>query len=135
MRFGGWYPDYVLRLAKRELCKFDPAPVHEKLIVEGAIGQLRQPLLHFSYRNIDDLLEKQKRYITAGAQQLQLNRRRARGFMYASARATWTFVRLYFLQVGFFDGYQGLLSAIFKSQVVFWKYIAVRFETEQRQWE
>lgn len=133
MRFGGWYPDYVLRLARRDRCRFDPAPVHEKILVTGLTAKLHHHFLHYSYRSIADVLEKQKNYALLGAQRLKAQKYtrsqpRAVSLISAIGHSFWTFFRLYVVQLGALDGRQGLISAIFKSQETFWKYVAVEFE-------
>lgn len=132
MRFGGWYPDYVLRLAQRKCCRFDPVPIHEKLIVEGSIGVFTHHFLHYSYRNIDDVLSKQKRYALASAEKIRQKKGFRVGILGATVRSFWTFLRLYILQLGILDGRLGFISAAFKSQEVFWKYVAAGFEPEKK---
>jgi len=123
MRHGGWYPDRVLRLARRTNVRFDPTPVHEKMLVSGRIAELKQPMLHYSYRSIEDVLAKQKTYALAGAAK-KSGAGVSGGVVMALLRSGWTFVRLYGLQLGFLDGRQGLVAALAKSQETFWKYLA-----------
>jgi glycosyltransferase involved in cell wall biosynthesis len=132
MRFGGWYPDYVLRLARRESCRFDPTPVHEKLIVDGSIGTLKHHFLHYSYRSISDVLSKQKRYALANAGKIREKKGSRASILKAVLRSAWTFLRLYVIQLGLLDGRHGFISATFKSQEVFWKYVATEFEPNDR---
>jgi glycosyltransferase involved in cell wall biosynthesis len=133
MRFGGWYPDYVLRLAKRELACFDQALVHERLLVNGRIEHLKQHFLHYSYYDISDVLRKQRTYALLSGQRIRQYRGAHINVMLTLLRALWTFNRLYLLQLGFLDGRQGLISAIFKSQEVFWKYVAAEFDATYSQ--
>jgi glycosyltransferase involved in cell wall biosynthesis len=123
MRHGGWYPDRVLRLARRANARFDPTPVHEKMLVSGRIAELKQPMLHYSYRSIEDVLAKQKTYALAGAAK-KSGAGVSGGMAMALLRSGWTFVRLYVVQLGLLDGRQGLVAALAKSQETFWKYLA-----------
>ena len=123
MRHGGWYPDRVLRLARRANARFDPTPVHEKMLVSGRIAELKQPMLHYSYRSIEDVLAKQKTYALAGAAK-KSGAGVSAGVVMALLRSGWTFVRLYGVQLGFLDGRQGLVAAVAKAQETFWKYLA-----------
>ena len=45
MRHSGWWPDPVLRLFKRGSGHFSDDLVHERLLVEGSVGQLSHPLM------------------------------------------------------------------------------------------
>ena len=40
MKHGGWWPDYVIRLAQRGQCRFSDRLVHEVLVVDGSLGTL-----------------------------------------------------------------------------------------------
>lgn len=133
MRFGGWYPDYVLRLAKREVAHFDPVPVHEKLIVNGQLGRMKSDFLHYSYSDISDVLEKQRRYALLSSQKIRARSGNQISVIAASFRSLWAFFRLYVLQLGLLDGRQGFISAVFKAQEVFWKYVAAEFEAPKHQ--
>jgi glycosyltransferase involved in cell wall biosynthesis len=124
MRHGGWYPDRLLRLARRSKAKFDPTPIHEKMLVTGKTATLSAPILHFSYRSIEDVLTKQKNYSLAGAA-----KKRGAGasanLLTALGLGIWTFTRAYLFRLGFLDGSQGFVAAVTKSQETFWKYLAV----------
>jgi glycosyltransferase involved in cell wall biosynthesis len=133
MRHGGWRPDYILRLARRNVCQFDLAPIHEKMIVNGPTGYLHGKLLHYSYPTIDKVLAKQARYALDSAR--EKSGPRGSGYSVASAmcRSMFKFIQLYIVRLGFLDGTPGLLAAISKSQETFWKYAAVRFLTESQE--
>ncbi len=44
MRHSGWYPDYVLRLFRRGSARFSDDLVHERVICEGIVARLKEPL-------------------------------------------------------------------------------------------
>ena len=124
MRHGGWYPDRILRLAKRERARFDPTPIHEKMLVDGNVSELKYPLLHYSYRSVEDVLAKQKSYAIASGKK-KLADGQYSGVATALFRSAWTFTRLFIFQLGFLDGRHGLIAAMSKSQEAFWKYLIV----------
>ncbi|WP_206682822.1 glycosyltransferase family 2 protein [Chthonobacter albigriseus] len=124
---GGWYPDRVLRLARRDKARFTPDVVHEQLLVDGPVGDLPSDMLHHSYRSIADLLEKQRRYALASAARRR-GEGRSGGLAIAIARSAWTFLRLYGLKAGFLDGAHGFVAAAAKAQETFWRYLAVGWE-------
>jgi glycosyltransferase involved in cell wall biosynthesis len=122
MRYGGWSPDWVLRLARRSKCRFDPALVHEKLIVSGPTARLRFPMDHFSYRTHADILRKQEHYANAAAKMKRVAGERS-SFLKAGFRAAWTFLRLYIIRLGFLDGILGLIAAKMKTKETFLKHM------------
>ncbi len=119
-RFG-LHPDYVLRLFRRDCGHFSNDAVHERVILEGSCGKLTAPLLHFSFDNLEQVLNKMDHYSSLGAQQLFERGRRA---TYATAigKGFWSFVRSYFFQLGFVDGKEGLMLAVSYSEGTYYKY-------------
>jgi len=124
---GGWYPDRILRLARREAARFTPDRVHERLVVEGAVGDLTADMVHHSYRSIDEVLDKGRRYALASAAERRARGKRG-GLATALLRATWAFLRHYLLKQGFRDGAHGFVAALAKAQETFWRWLAVGWE-------
>jgi len=119
MRFGGWANDRVLRLAKRGHCRFSSDLVHESLICEHPARTLAGTLTHLSYRSVGDVFNKQIQYARLGAQKITESGQRKKS---PALSALWTFIRLYFFQLGFLDGWRGTLAAAAKSYETFWRY-------------
>lgn len=110
VRHGGWYPDRTIRLFRRGKGRFQPRAVHEAVQVEGAVGHLRQPLDHFTYRSLSAYLLRMERYSTLAAEELWREGRRAR-WTDLSLRPLVTFLRMYLVRAGFRDGTPGLILA------------------------
>lgn len=118
----GWRPDYVLRLFRRDSAKFSDDLVHERVITEHAIGQLKNHLLHYSYLNFSQVLAKIEAYSSASAQ--QAFSRGERGSMAkAVIHGAWAFFRTYVLRAGFLDGAHGLALSISNAQTSYYKYV------------
>jgi glycosyltransferase involved in cell wall biosynthesis len=63
MHGGGFTPDYQLRLLKRSEARYDLArEVHEVVMLDGAAGYLKEPLIHYNYLTWEQFAAKQKRY-------------------------------------------------------------------------
>lgn len=124
---GGWYPDRILRLARRSQARFSPDVVHERMEVEGVVADLSGDLLHHSYRSIDEVLEKGRRYALASAAARRA-KGKSGGLLSAIFRAKWAFIRHYFLKRGFLDGAHGFVAALSKAQETFWRWLAVGWE-------
>ena len=52
MKAGGWTPDYTLRLARRSKAGFTDHFLHAHMTVQGVTADLRQPIVHYSYRTL-----------------------------------------------------------------------------------
>lgn len=58
---AGWFPDFQLRLFRHGLVRYE-RPVHEIAVVDGQIGYLQSPLVHFNYEDVEQFHKKQQRY-------------------------------------------------------------------------
>ena len=108
-RRAGWFPDYQLRLLKRECARYDPArEVHEVVILDGQAGYLKNVLIHYNYDTLSQFLERQNRYTDYEARILyeQGIRPRLRNFILQPLRE---FRRRYVSLQGWKDGFHGLL--------------------------
>lgn len=122
MRHGGWWPDYVLRLFRRDCGRFTDAAVHESIIVEGEVGRLKSPLLHDAFINLDEVLHKVNSYSTLGAEMLY--RRGVRSSLTKAVfKGIWTFIRTYWLKAAFLDGRQGFMLSISNAEGTYYKYM------------
>jgi len=126
MRYGGWWPDYVLRLFRRGAGEFSQVLVHENVLLIGKVEKLREPIIHYSYVSLEQLLDKINKYSSAGAKQAQRKNKRG-GLGRALARSCWTFFRAYCLRAGFLDGSAGLIAAISKAEETYYRYLKLSF--------
>jgi hypothetical protein len=117
----------MIRLARRDKAKFTPTIVHESLVVEGEVGSLEDPLLHYSFRNIDDAIRKMHQYVLLTAETRRRDKK-AGGLFIAITRSWYAFIKAYVLQAGFLDGRRGYVSAVLAAQNVFWRYLAAGWE-------
>ena len=58
MKHGGWWPDYVLRLIKKDSLVEWKGELHEQPEIKGEVGKLVNPLIHNSHRNLTEMVEK-----------------------------------------------------------------------------
>lgn len=58
---AGWYPDYQLRLLQHGRAHYE-RPVHEIAVVDGEIGYLQNPLVHYNYDDLAHFHAKQRKY-------------------------------------------------------------------------
>ncbi len=122
IKHGGWYPDYILRLFRREIARFTDDIIHEHAVVEGKIGKLTAPILHESYSDFSEVLEKVNSYSTLQAQKLASHDVKS-SLSKAIFRALWKFIQTYFVKAGFLDGMHGLMLAISSAEGVYYKYL------------
>lgn len=122
MRHGDWYPDRVLRLARRGRSRFTEDLVHERMVVDGPVGRLAGDLLHHTMTSLDDALDKMNRYTSGRA----LDRARAgkRGSLAgALGHGLWAFLRSYLVKRGFLDGRLGFVLAVYIAEGTYYRYL------------
>lgn len=121
MRHGGWWPDYVLRLFRREYGRFTDSLVHERILLEGEIGRLTTPLLHESFVNLEEVLRKVDHYSTLNAEMLY-ERGIKSSLSKALIKALWNFFRTYIIKLAILDGPQGFMLAVSNAEGTYYKY-------------
>lgn len=122
MRHSGWWPDYVRRLVRRNAARFSTAPVHESLQTDKAVGRLQHPLEHWSYRTMEQVLDKVNRYSSLSAP-VVLERGRRPTLATAIVHGAAAFFRTYFLKRGFLDGTHGFMLAVSNAEGSYYRYV------------
>lgn len=122
---SGWYPDRKVRLYNRRKAKWVGEFVHERVEVAGQIGHLKSNILHFTCDSLSEHVKSLERYTTLAAQGL-VARKAPIGWLQMIFDPPWTFIRSYFLQLGFLDGLEGIIIAYMASFYTFLKYAKAR---------
>ena len=122
MRHGGWTPDYTWRLARRGTARFTEHFLHPHLQVQGTTGTLRHPLVHYSFRSMESVLDKLNRYSSASARDMTAAKRRG-SLGRAIAHGLWAFFRTYVLRLGFLDGRWGFMLAVSNAEGTYYRYV------------
>ena len=132
IRHGRLYPDWQLRLFRRGRGRFLDRAVHESVSVDGPVGRLSTPLLHYSYRDVSDFLRRADRYATLAADEWSRAGRRRRFHPLALMTApVGRFLSMYVLHRGFLDGWRGFLLAVLYAYYVFIRSAKI-WEKQQR---
>ena len=118
---SGWYPDYVLRLFRRNAGRFSDSLVHEIVLLDGKTERLENPLLHYSYLSKDDVERKVAQYSDAAAQQM-FEAGKKSTWLGAGLSGLWAFLRTYLMRLGVLDGVAGLNIATMNARTTYLKY-------------
>jgi glycosyltransferase involved in cell wall biosynthesis len=130
MRHSGWFPDYVLRLFRREKARFSDDLVHERIICEGSVGRLSGVLDHHPVLRLEDALRRVDGYSTAGAEMLAASRV---SFSSGITHGMWSFLRAYIVRLGFLDGREGFLLAVANAEGTYYRYMNAWLAGRQRE--
>lgn len=121
---GLWWPDKQIRLFRRAKGKFACVHIHEYVSVDGQVGELAEPYIHYNYETVHQYLTKIDRAATSEA--LSLKDMDHQLVWYDAIRFPLSdFLKIYFAQGGYKDGLHGLVLALFQafySFTVFVKY-------------
>jgi glycosyltransferase involved in cell wall biosynthesis len=121
IRHCGWYPSRVTRLFRRAKGRFSETNVHEQLLLEGAVGVLRNDLLHFTDPDLAHYFMKFNAYTTLAARDMRDAGRKFR-LVDVLLRPAFQFFKMYLFRLGFLDGLHGFILCIASSAYVFTKY-------------
>jgi len=110
----GLYPDYSVRLFNKNYGHFTNVPVHESVKIIGKASKLKNHMIHLAYKDVDEFTSKQKNYA-------KLSQKKKNIFK-SIISPCWIFFRLYFIKLGFIDGWRGFEIAKGYAKYTFWKY-------------
>ncbi len=114
LKHGSQYPDYQLRLFRKDKAHFPCKHVHERLQVDGFTGKSQHPILHHPYPTLETYIKKFNFYTSFEALYLYENPPpKLSGIKFIILKPLSRFVKRYLFNLGFLDGFPGLLAAFF----------------------
>jgi len=126
IRGCGWWPDRIIRLFKKGVTKW-PLDIHDTPRIEekNKVGYLRNSLIHYTYRSLNQYFEKFNRYTSRLAQEefekgIRIGKRNF--LIYFLMKPLFWFLRKYLLWKGFRDGFRGLFISLSSALVIFVTY-------------
>lgn len=138
IRHSRWWPDYQIRLFKKNKVIW-PKIIHRQPKVTG-VGYEVEPkeelaLIHHNYQDIDEYLEKAKRYAKYEARELYENKR-IFTFKDAVKKSLNEFISRYFAAEGYKDGAQGFILSVLQLIYYFFVYFYYlemkKFKTDEK---
>ncbi len=134
MHYGGWWPDYQLRLLDRRHAKYSGKPVHEELQVSGRVGRIDSYFVHLTHPTVASVLDRVQRYSDYEAELIAAEFKKsgrkigAKALIGPALREFW---RRLVLRRAYKDGMPGFIEAVIQSFSVFANY-AKAWEMQQR---
>ncbi len=123
VRYSGWQNERVIRLIKRDKCRYNTLQVHEDIEKKGiSIGLLQGNLHHFTYKSMEHFLQKMDRYAKWSAQDHQHKTKVVNGF-HLFVKPSFRFFQHYILKLGFLDGKTGFIISCIMAWGVFCRYL------------
>jgi len=122
IKYSGWQNDRSIRLFKKEFCKYDGKLVHENIVANGKTGVLKTKMKHYSYKGIDAMILKRNKYAQFQAVML-FEKGRKPNLFHFMLKPLIRFFKHYIVQLGFLDGFRGLIISFTYSYTVFIRYV------------
>ncbi|EKD86803.1 MAG: glycosyl transferase family protein [uncultured bacterium] len=118
LKYGGVYPDGVIRLFKKDKAFLPCKDVHEQYVVDGRVGWLRNDLLHYDSPTFRKYIKRNNRYTSFIASQYKsekLSKNPIVGINYIIIKPVYWFLLTFLRHKGFKDSWQGFLFSFFSS--------------------
>jgi glycosyltransferase involved in cell wall biosynthesis len=134
VRFSGWQGDKVIRLFKRDACRYQEKHVHAEILAHGPVGKFRGKLNHDTFKGIPAWEKKLRRY--AAWQSRDYDRRTGAITLYHWwLKPGFRFFKHFILRGGILDGYVGYKVSAYAAWAVRLRYEALRDLRAGRPWE
>lgn len=124
---GGWYPEYRMRLFKREVTKWGGINPHEKAIVPEPTKKIEEPIYHYSWKDFNDLAFKFNKLSTNSATAVfnsDICPKKVsviKIIMHSFIR----FFKFYIVKRGYREGLVGFIVAVSEAYYTFMKYAKI----------
>lgn len=132
LRYGGVYPDGVIRLIRKNKAWLPAKDVHEQIVVEGKVGWLQGDLLHFDSPTFERYIQRNSRYvnlITSELKEKKVGKDPIQFFNYCIIKPLFWFLLTQIRHKGILDGWQGVAFSFFSAlrfAKAYWRYVTKR---------
>lgn len=129
LKYGGVYPDGVIRLVRRGYASFPQKSVHEQITVQGTVGWLQHDLIHIDSPTFSRYLQRNNRYIDLISKELSVANVGKNPFEFINffvLKPLYWFILTMFRHKGILDGFPGFVFSLFSSlrfPRAYWRYI------------
>lgn len=129
LKYGGVYPDGVIRLVKRGKARFPCKSVHEQIVIDGKVGWLQNDLIHMADPTFKRYLQRNSRYIdliTLELRDKNLPKNWQNAVSYFFLKPIHWFLLTQIRHKGILDGYQGIIFSFFSAlrfPRAYWRYL------------
>ena len=127
IKHGLWYPDKKLRLFDKRSGSCGGLNPHDKIIMHENVDVklLKGDLLHYTYDSLEEYRDRNYEVSTVAAQSLY-DAGIKKSKLKIIVSPLWAFINGYFLRLGFIEGYNGFIIAVYTTQQSYLKYQKLR---------
>lgn len=125
VKYSGWQGDTVIRLIRRDACRYDEKQVHEEIETKGIrVGQLKHKLLHYTFKDSGQYLDKIRRYGEWSALD-HFEKTPRVTYYHLFIKPVYRFFKHFVIQRGFLDGRVGFIVSTIMAWGVFLRYLRI----------
>lgn len=127
IRHCGWYPDRKIRLFDRRKSTVKGRNPHDAMVMSdgSTVKFLKGDLLHYTYHTVDEHINQINRFTSIQARE-NFERGKRAGYLSILFSPAYKFIRHYFFNLGFLDGYYGFLICRNSAYSTFLKYAKLK---------
>ncbi|MGB9883161.1 MAG: glycosyltransferase [Microgenomates group bacterium] len=114
LKFGGWWPDYQIRLINKNYFISWPKQIHSTPVIKGKIDYLKNPILHFFHGDIENMVNKTIIFEDIESDLLYQAKKTANIFTFFRKFIAELYRRL-IKNFGFLDGTIGVIESIYQA--------------------
>ncbi len=114
-----WWPDYNLRLFRKNKGRFFLKHVHEKLKVTGDVVRLKNPMIHYNYQTVSQFIKKLDTTYTESEVENFLREGKSIAWYDSIRWPVADFVKTFFFHKGYQDSLHGLVLSMFQAFYAF----------------
>jgi glycosyltransferase involved in cell wall biosynthesis len=120
----GWYPDKKIRLWNKDLGAWGGENPHDTVIMkrQSTIGHLKGDLLHYSFYSISEHIRQLDKFTNISSLAAFKRNKKVIPILHIVVYPFFTFLKMYFIKLGFLDGLAGFLVCISGAYYKFSKY-------------
>lgn len=112
IKYGGWYPNAKLKLFRKDQFKYEEeAEYHPRAFLEGKTFTLKSDIIHYAYRNFENLFSKLNHQTNFEARKWVRDRRKM-NFGICMNKIISRFIKFYFVKKGYKEGFIGFMMAL-----------------------
>lgn len=122
IRFGSWYPEWIIRLFNRTETEWDGREPHVHVNPTEHVHKLDGHLRHLPYESVTDHLDHINTYTSTMAQEAHEEGEQSSP-LEATVHAFVAWIKDYWLKLGIRGGWVGFVNSVFHAFYTFMKYI------------
>ncbi|MFH1827246.1 MAG: glycosyltransferase family 2 protein [bacterium] len=114
LKYGGWWPDYQIRLINKNFFIKWPKQIHSTPVIKGECGYLKKPIIHNFHGDFENMVNKTLIFEDIESNLLYKGKKNANTLIFMR-KFLGEFYRRLIKKFGFLDGPIGIIEGVYQS--------------------